>query len=289
MPKITINREEIDLQEQPREAFREFVELAFPRCLPMLDIPRERRYIAMLPAAYLVRQRVDGVGWDDPLLQVSMWNLHDLGVREASFGVDAWENTAEDLRPEGDPAEFIRFDRAEATDMATGAPSSINYSTVSSGRGFIAALNNVVHRTFQCNDDVIDVGIQRSDEMKKVVTMVHQARQNQEGLLFATARTFGSFLRQGLDLQATEVRCGIELLSNMGCVSVAVEPEAGKMAFRGFSVMAALSSGMLQGLGWDRLKEVRSSVEAFQKQLATEESTPIRPAQMPAVGSRRRR
>ena len=289
MSKIIINQREVGLVEQPRQAFCDFVQLAFPRCVPMLEIPRERRYIAMLPAAYMVRQLVNDVSLDDPLLQVALWNLHDLGIREASYGIEAWENTREELRPDGDPEEFVRFDRAEATDMATGAASSINFSTVSSGRGFIAALNNVVHRVFECNDDVIEVGIQKTEDMKKVVEMVHQARHNQEGLLFAAGRTFGSLLRQGLTLEDTEVRCGIEILTNMGCVSVSVDPDAGKMGFRGFSLMAALSSGMLQGLDWDRLKELRANVEKLQQQLATGEEKPIRSAEMPVIGSRRRR
>ena len=289
MPKITINQEDVPLIEQSRESFAEFLQLAFPRCVPLFQIPRERRFIAMLPAAYMVRQRVDGVGWDDHLLQVSLWNLHDLGVREASFGVDAWENTAPELRPEGDPTEFVRFDRADATDMAKGTPSSINFSTVNSGRGFIAALNNVVHRVFDYNDEQLEVGMQPTDDMKKVITLIHQARQNQEGLLFATGRTLGSFVRQGLSLADTEVRCAIEILSSMGCVSVAVDPEAGKMAFRGFSVMAAMSSALLQGMDWDRIQEIRANVEKFQAQLATGESTPIKSAEMPMVGSRRRR
>lgn len=289
MPKITINQEDVGLIEQSRESFREFIDLAFPRCIAMFEIPRERRFIAMLPAAYVVRQRVAGVPWDDPLVQVALWNLHDLGVREASFGAEAWENTSPETRPEGDPTEFVRFDRAEATDMAKGMPSSINFSTVSSGRGFIAALNNVVHRVFDCNDEVVEVGIQRTDDMKRVVTMIHQARQAQEGLLFATGRTLGSFLRQGLTLADTEVKCGIEVLSSMGCVSIAVDPDAGKMAFRSFSTMAAMSSALLQGMDWQRIDQVRGNVEKLQEQLATGEDKPIRPAEMPMVGSRRRR
>ena len=192
-------------------------------------------------------------------------------------------------RPEGDPDQFVRFDQAEATDMARGEETSINYSTVSSGRGFIAALNNVIHRVFQLNGEVLQVGIQPRPELEKVASMIHQARQQEEGLIFATARTLGSLVRLGRTSEDVELRCAMELLTNMGCTGVSIDPDAGKMTFTLFSVMAAMSSGLLQGMGWDQLKEVRKNVETFQKQLATGEESRVRMPNMGPVGTRRRR
>ena len=85
------------------------------------------------------------------------------------------------------------------------------------------------------------------------------------------------------------MKCAIELLSNMGCVGVAIDPEAGRLTFTGFSLMAALSSGMLQGLEWEQLKDVKKNVETFQKQLASGGESRIQNATLNPVGSKRRR
>lgn len=289
MPSLTLNNEPVTLVEQDRETFRKFTELCFPQCVSMLQIPKEHRYIAMLPASYLIRRRREGAEWTDPLVQVALWNLHDLGVQKMSFGSEAAAATPEESRPAGDPEDFVRFDKAEATDMAHGRPSSINFSTVSSGRAFIAALNNVIHRVFTLNGETFDVGIQPRPELEKAAQQIHQSRQNQEGLLFATGRALGANLRQGRTREDVEVRCVIELLTNMGCVGAVVDPDAGKMTFTGFSTMAALSSALLQGLGWDQLKEIRKNVELFQEQIRKGGEQPIRAAAPGPVGSRRRR
>jgi hypothetical protein len=289
MSSITLNNEPVALVEQDRETFRKFTELCFPQCVSMLQIPKEHRYIAMLPASYVIRRRREGAEWTDPMVQVALWNLHDLGVQRMSFGAEAAAATPEESRPQGDPEDFVRFDQAEATDMAHGRPTSINFSTVKSGRAFIAALNNVIHRVFTLNGEVFDVGIQPRPELEKAAQQVHQSRQNEEGLLFATARALGAHIRQGRTREDLEVRCVIELLTNMGCVGVMIDPDAGKMTFTNFSTMAALSSALLQGLGWDQLKEIRKNVETFQEQIMKGGDQPIRPAMAGPVGSRRRR
>lgn len=289
MPNLILNDETVALSEQELATFRKFAEMAFPQCVSMLELPRDRRFIAMLPAAYVVQARREDTEWSDPLLQAAMWNLHDLGVEQLSFGAEAAAATAEDKRPDGNPEDFIRFDKAEPTDMAHGRVSAINFSTVSSGRAYIAALNNVIHRVFQLNGETIDVGIQARPELEKTAKMISAARQNEEGLLFATARTLGAMLRQGREIGDIEVRSAIELLSNMGCSGVAVDMEAGRMIFTGFSLMSALSSAFLQGLNWEQMKGVRTNVELLQKQLEKDEGTPVQPAPIGPVGSRRRR
>ena len=289
MAKITVNQEVHALQEQDRQNFVRFTEIAYPQCVSMLQIPRERRFIGMLPASYIMQRRREGAEWSDPLVQVALWNLHDLGVQEMSFGAEAAADAPDELDTGGDPNAFVRFDKATATEMAQGDPNSINFSTVSSGRGFIAALNNVVHRIFHLGGQEIQVGIQPRDELLKVSQMITESRQNDEGLIFATARTLGALVRVGRTPDDMEMKCAIELISNMGCVGVAIDAEAGRMTFTSFSLMAALSGGLLQGLEWEQLKVVRQNVEAFQKQLASGEESRIQNATLGPIGSKRRR
>ena len=289
MPNLILNDETIALSEQEPATFKKFAEMAFPQCVSMLKLPRERRFIAMLPAAYVVQARREETEWSDPLLQAAMWNLHDLGVEQLSFGAEAAAVTPAAERPDGNADDFIRFDKAEATDMAHGRASAINFSTVSSGRGYIAALNNVIHRVFQLNGENLEVGIQARPELEKTAKLIAAARQNEEGLLFATSRTLGAMLRQGRGPEDIEIRTAIELLSNMGCSGVAVDMAAGRMVFTGFSLMNALASAFLQGLTWDQMKNVRTNVELLQKQLEKEEGIPVQPAPLSPIGSRRRR
>ena len=282
MPRITVNKIAVDLVEQERTTFQRFAEMSFSQCVNLIQIPRDRRYISMLPASYVLRRREEGDAWDDPMMQVALWNLHDLGVEEMSMSM---------VSPEagGDPEPQIRFDRAEATDMALGRDSAINFSTVKSGRGLIAALNNVIHRTFHLNGQEFEVGIQDREQVEKDAKMAHEIRQPQEGLLFAIARVLASMLKQGLTAEDTEVRAGMELLTNLGCTAISVVTDEDRVVFNGFSVMAGLSSGLLQGLEWEQLKEIRKNVEMMIDQIKTREETPVVQSMPRPVAKRRRR
>ncbi len=280
MPNLIINQESVSLIEQERVTFQRFAELAFPQCVTLLGIPRERRFISMLPASYVLKRREDGVDWDDPMVQVALWNLHDLGVSEMSLEADP-------AGGDGDPQ--IRFDRAEATDMAHGRESSINFSTVKSGRAFIAALNNVVHRSFFFNGVEHEIGIQPRAEVEKIAELAHKGRRNEEGLLFAIARTFANMVQQGLTVEDIEVKSGMELLSNLGCTAISVVPDEDRVVFNGFSVMSAMSSGLLQGLNWDHLKKVKENVQMMIEQIETRAETPIAQQSNRPVAKRRRR
>ena len=280
MPTIIVNQESVSLVDQERVTFQRFAELSFPQCLALMGIPRERRFISMLPASYVLKRREDGVDWDDPMVQVALWNLHDLGVAEMSLEAEA---NGEDGNPQ------IRFDRAEATDMAMGRDSSINFSTVKSGRAYIAALNNVVHRTFFFNGVEHEIGIQSRPEVEKIAELAHQGRQNDEGLLFAISRTFAKMVQQGLTAEDVEVKSGMELLANLGCIAISVVPDEDRVVFNGFSVMSAMSSGLLQGLNWDQLKKLRESVQMMIGQIKARPETPIVQQSNRPVAKRRRR
>lgn len=282
MKSIIVNKTSVDLVEQDRAIFQRFAEMSFSQCLNLIKIPRERRYISMLPASYVLRRREEGDAWDEPMMQVALWNLHDLGVEEMSISMGSSDGG-------GESEPQIRFDRAEATDMALGRESAINFSTVRSGRGLIAALNNVIHRTFHLNGVEFEVGIQDREQVEKYAKMAHEIRQPQEGLLFAIARVFASMLKQGLTAEDVEVRAGMELLTNLGCTAISVPNDEDRVVFNGFSVMAGLSSGLLQGLEWEQLKEIRKNVQLMIDQIEARAETPVVQGMSNPVAKRRRR
>jgi hypothetical protein len=170
-----------------------------------------------------------------------------------------------------------------------GRDSSINFSTVRSGRAYIAALNNVVHRTFFFNGVEHEIGIQSRPEVEKIAELAHQGRQNDEGLLFAISRTFAKMVQQGLTAEDVEVKSGMELLANLGCIAISVVPDEDRVVFNGFSVMSAMSSGLLQGLNWDQLKKLRESVQMMIGQIKARPETPIVQQSNRPVAKRRRR
>ena len=55
MPTIIVNQESVSLVDQERVTFQRFAELSFPQCLALMGIPRERRFISMLPASYVLK------------------------------------------------------------------------------------------------------------------------------------------------------------------------------------------------------------------------------------------
>ena len=137
MSSLIIDGREVTLVEQPFDAFRELTRRMYGQLPRIMEMPRERRFIGQLPAGYVLSRVKIGEPFDQSLTQVALWNLHDLGVREMQIDSDAGT---------------CNITKSELTPAAQGNSEAMTYEAVNSGRAFIAALNNIVHRTFKLND-----------------------------------------------------------------------------------------------------------------------------------------
>jgi hypothetical protein len=231
--------------------FREFSQLVHARLPSLYELPSEKRYIGQLPAGYLLTRRGEDASFEEPFSQVALQNLHDLGVRDIV------------LNPEDGTANVRE---SEHTDCSLGRASWIDHSTVSSGRAYIAALNDILHRKFKLNDAEVVVGMQTMEVLKQARSTLAKEKVENESMLFTTARVMGSLLRRRMGIETTEMRCLIELASGMGLVAVKIDPEKNEILFRGFSEMAALSTALLHGAQWDTLKKIRRQVQQMAAQ-----------------------
>ena len=252
MSSLIIDGREVTLQEQPHDAYRELARMMYGQLPRIMEMPRERRFIGQLPAGYLLSRLKLGESFDEKLTQVALWNLHDLGVREMTID-----------RKSGN----CNITRSELTPAAEGKSEAMSHEQVTSGRAYIAALNNVVHRIFRLNDTEIEVGVQPEEQVKATMESVMAARQGEEGALFVAVRMIGAHVTRKTAINSPEMRCLIELTSGMGLAAVDANPEKQQIVFKGFSVMAALSTALLQGVEWGKLEEIRGQVLDFGKRL----------------------
>ena len=252
MSSLIIDGREVTLVEQPFDAFRELTRRMYGQLPRIMEMPRERRFIGQLPAGYVLSRVKIGEPFDQSLTQVALWNLHDLGVREMQIDSDAGT---------------CNITKSELTPAAQGNSEAMTYEAVNSGRAFIAALNNIVHRTFKLNDTEVEVGIQPEEQVKAAMDRVMKAREGEEGVLFVAVRIIGAQVARQTPINSPEMRCLIELVSGMGLAAINADPEKQEIVFKGFSVMSALSTAMLQGVEWSQLQQIREQVLDFGKRM----------------------
>jgi len=273
MSSIAINNETIALQDQAPERFRELAHMMASRLPALIEQPKEKRFAGQLPTGFTLARLGEGGDLDEPLVQVALWNLYDLGVRAVTFDVE--KKTA-------------NITKSERSDCAMGRSSWISHQTVTSGRALIAAINSIAHRTFVFNEEELLVGVQEVEPMKKAIEVIRGEKKQDEAALLALARLMGKLVSQRMGTQTTEMRCLIELAAGMGLVSIQINAETSQITFRAFSEMSALATALLQGASWEKVKSIRTQLAEFSAQLGASEPTAIASYDPGAVKRRRR-
>ena len=273
MASISINQKTIALTNQTPESFRDLANMMASRIPNVLEQSKEKRFIGQLPAGFVLARLTEGGDFVEPLVQVALWNLFDLGVREAT------------LNTEGKSANITK---SEHTDCAMGRASWISHQTVTSGRALIAALNSIAHRTFVFNGEELLVGVQKVDPMKKTLAVIKRDKRQDEAALLTVARTMRSLLGRGMGTQTTEMRCLIELAAGMGLTSIKVDPKTEQIGLQSFSEMSALATALMQGATWEMIKNVREQLATFTAQIGAHEPAAVASYDPSAVKRRRR-
>ena len=183
MESILIDDREIELKPQDVESFKEFTRMAYPQLPRLMQQPRERRFIGQLPAGYILARLNAGDDFDTNLMHVALWNLHDLGVRE--LRLDREKGAANVMN-------------SVKTDCAEGKPEWYTQANVVTGRGYIAAMNNMIHRVFRLNGEEIEVGLQPEDQVKATMERVIAAKDGEEGLITFRKKSRNSNIRVAL-------------------------------------------------------------------------------------------
>jgi hypothetical protein len=206
-----------------------------------------------------------------------MWNLHDLGVEE--LGLLSQEKSVNILK-------------STPTDCAMGKASWINFTTVTSGRAFIAAMNNVVHRIFRINEEEVEVELQSAEQLRETINKISEIRQEDEAPILTVSRLIGSLMKGGIGVDRPEMKCAIELASGAGVVAMSVNVEKEQIAFHQFSEMAAISSALLQGATWEQISKIRTQLQSMVGQASDNppaQPTPQPPAAYSSGSVKRRR
>ena len=274
MESILIDDREIELKPQDVESFKEFTRMAYPQLPRLMEQPRERRFIGQLPAGYILARLKAGDDFNTNLMQVALWNLHDLGVRELQLD-----------REKG----AANVKKSVKTDCAEGKPEWYTQANVVTGRGYIAAMNNMIHRIFRLNAQEIEVGLQPEDQVKATMERVIAAKDGEEGLIFTATRDMVQRINDKQPVNDPEMRCLIEVLSGMGLVALGVDSRKGSVMFHGFSIMSALSTALLQGVEWNQLQEIKKQIKNLAEQSQPKLAMPSMPGHADVTPARRRR
>ena len=274
MPNITIDNETYQLSDISPDVFREFAQMARTQLPALFQLPRDRRFIGQIPAGFILDRRVNGGEFTEPLVQAAMWNLHDLGVEELL------------LLPQEKSVNIVK---SAPTDCAMGKASWINFTTVTSGRAFIAAMNNVVHRIFRVNDQEVEVELQSAENLRETINKITEIRKENEAPILTVSRLIGSLIKSDIGMDRAEMKCAIELASGAGIVAMSVDIENEQIAFHQFSEMAAMSSALLQGATWEQISTIRTQMQEMVGQSSANAAPQPSASYSPSSVKRRRR
>ncbi len=274
MPNITIDNETYQLVDISPDVFREFAQMARTQLPALFQLPRDRRFIGQIPAGFILDRQINGGEFTEPLVQAAMWNLHDLGVEELL------------LLPQEKSVNIVK---SSPTDCALGKASWINFTTVTSGRAFIAAMNNVVHRIFRLNDQEVEVELQSAENLRETINKITEIRKENEAPILTISRLIGSLIKSDVGMDRPEMKCAIELASGAGIVAMSVDIENEQISFHQFSEMAAMSSALLQGATWEQILAIRNQMQAMVGQASGAGVSQAPPSYSPSSVKRRRR
>ncbi|MFM7260082.1 MAG: hypothetical protein ACKO3W_05700 [bacterium] len=277
MSSLRVNGQYVLIKDPEKKDFVAFVNLCIAKIGPESSIPHTA-------ANVLAGLLAEGKAQSDGVVQAGFEVCASLGIKNMwTDGANA--NVTEEV----------------ATDAAQGLETAFGFAAVESGLAMGAAMCNAFRRTITLNDAPIRVLRQGRESMETVARKVSAAKQINEPIFMTGGRLLGVLMKEGKTSEDPEVMAVLCMLSDFGVTNVRIDLEKSTLGFGMFNPANAMASAILQGLGADKVKTVRESVEKVNaqfRQVADREVAAQRQAQgggeqriaVPNVmGTRRRR
>jgi hypothetical protein len=242
MSSLRVNGQYVLIKDPEKKDFVAFVNLCLPKIGPEGSIP----HIAANTLAGLL---AEGKPHSDGVVQAGFEVCASLGIK--NMWVDGTSaNVTEEV----------------ATDAAAGLETAFGFAAVESGLAMGAAMCNAFRRTINLNDTPVRVLRQGREAMEAVAKKVSAAKQINEPIFMTGGRLLGALLKEGKTTEEPEVMSVLCMLSDFGVTHVRIDLEKSTLGFGMFNPANAMASGILQGLGADKVKTIRESVEKVNAQ-----------------------
>jgi hypothetical protein len=242
MSSLRVNGQYVLIKDPEKKDFVAFVNLCIAKVGSEGSIPH-------VAADILAGLLAEGKPHSDGVVQAGFEVCSSLGIK--NMWVDGTSaNVTEEV----------------ATDAAAGLETAFGFAAIESGLAMGAAMCNAFRRTISLNDSPIKVIRQGREAMEAVAKKVSAAKQINEPIFMTGGRLLGVLMKEGKTTEDPEVMAVLCMLSDFGATNVRVDLEKSTLGFGMFNPANAMASGILQGLGADKVKTIRESVEKVNAQ-----------------------
>ena len=177
------------------------------------------------------------VGIEHPLMQSTLWMMHQVGVRKVSVDVESQQaNFGEPVKSdmEGRPFEENFTQGNEAT-----------------GRAMVASLMAITQRSVRINGEEWPVRAQPRETMQRVNEETLRSKQVGEDIHVTAVRRLVMHLMQGKPKDDPEVLAALQVVADVNVRSFRHSSDGRQVAFEAFSEHNALALAYLSNLSPD--------------------------------------
>jgi len=212
------------------------------------------------------------VGTEHPLMQSTLWMMHQVGVRTVKIDLEGQQ---------------VNFGETAASDME-GRPFEENFTpgNQATGRAMVATLMAVTQRSVRVNGEEWAVRVQPLETMKRVNQEVLQSRQFGEELHITALRRLLAELFSGKAKDSPEVLASLQVVADLNVRSFRYSPDGKQVFLEGFNERNALVMAYLHNMPPDQRKTLVDRVKALDERCRT--GGDGKPAAPPPVSTRRR-
>lgn len=242
MSAIRLNGQYVLLRDVEKKDFMAFVQLCLPRITAEQPIP----HTAANTLAGLI---AEGKPQSDPTVQAGFHICASLGIK--NMWVDgASASVTEEV----------------ATDASQGLETAFGFAAIESGLALGAAMCNAFRRKIRINQNEYAVVRQPKEILMAVAQGVSNMKLVDEPVFVTAGRALGGRLKDGVGPEDPHTMAILCMLSDFGATGVQLDLQNSQLGFTPFSTANAMSSAILQGLGADKVAEVRKAIERTNEQ-----------------------
>jgi hypothetical protein len=237
MSAIRLDGQYVLLRDVEKKDFMTFIHGCLPRLAWEEPIPRTA-------ANVLAGMLAEGKSQTDPVVQAGFQSCASLGIK------NMWTDGAAASITEEVP-----------TDASQGLETAFGFAAVESGVALAAAMCNAFRRTIVINDEEHRVLRQPKEVLMGVAQAVSNMKNVNEPIFVTAGRALGGRLKEGFGASDPHTMAILCMLSDFGATGLKIDLEKNLLGFAPFSAANAMASAILQGLGADKINEVKGAIE----------------------------
>jgi hypothetical protein len=230
MTTIELNGNRIELKPQENAHYLHLAN----NFIPLLSAGEPFAKVCALVLADGMRK---SVGTEHPLMQSTLWMMHQVGVRTVKIDLEGQQ---------------VNFGETAASDME-GRPFEENFTpgNQATGRAMVATLMAVTQRSVRVNGEEWAVRVQPLETMKRVNQETMQSRQFGEEIHVTAVRRLVTLLMQGKAKDDAEVLAALQVVADLNVRGFRHSADGKQVAFEAFSEPNALAMAYLSNLSPD--------------------------------------